>query len=70
MKTINNLEFELFYSDNYCQTFYSLDKAIKMAGTTFKNNKEMLDSQDFYTIKLGYITIASVKAVNGNLIIE
>ena len=70
MKTINNLEFELYYSDNYCASFKSLDKAIKMAVDTYKNNENMLERPEYYYIKLGISVIVNIKCVNGNIVVE
>lgn len=70
MKTINNLEFELYYSDNYCTSFKSLDKAIKRAIDTYKNNEDMIERKEFYTIRLGISVIVIVKGVNGNIVVE
>lgn len=70
MKTINNLEFELYYSGNYCTSFKSLDKAIKMAIDTYKNNEDMAERPEYYYIKLGISIIVNIKCVNGNIVVE
>ena len=70
MKTTNKLRFELFYSDFFCAEFKSLDKAIKQAVETYKNNEDMFDRPDFYYIKLGINVIATIKAIDGKIIIE
>ena len=70
MKVINNLDFELYYSDNYCQSFKSLDTAIKMAVSTYKNNPEMKDRKEFYLIKNRYTVIVTVKFENNQLVIS
>jgi len=70
MKTINNLEFELYYSGNFCSTFKSLDKAIKMAIDTYKNNEDMAERLEYYCIKLGISVIVNIKCIKGNIVIE
>ena len=70
MKVINNLEFELYYSSNYCASFKSLDKAIKTAIDNYKNNEDMAERAEYYYIKLGFSVIVNIKCVNGNIVLE
>ena len=44
MKTVNNLTFELYYSDNYCTSYKSLDKAINQL---IKSTEEHPDIKHF-----------------------
>jgi len=67
MKKINKLEFELYYSKNYCQTFTSLDKAIKMATDTYLHNPDMAERNEFYSIELKGVVIVIVKCENNQI---
>lgn len=70
MKTVNNLDFELWYDDNFCASFTSLDKAIKQAVDTYKANDHLWDRSDYYYIKLNYSVIVTIKVVDGKIVIE
>lgn len=57
MKTVNTVEFELFYTDYFCMRSTSYDKLLRAAISTLKNNDNMTGK---YTIKRCGITIATI----------
>lgn len=70
MKTVNTLEFKLFYDNFFCTSGKSLDKLIKLAVAAFKDEPKMRLNNATYSIKMGHLTIATIKCINNTIVIE
>ena len=66
-RVIIHTYFTLKYEGYYCDSYKSLDKAIKIAVSNIKGDEKNTGE---YTISLHDIKVVSVQLINGNIIVK
>lgn len=67
MKVKNNLLFTLRYEGYYCDSYKSLDKAVKIAVGCIKNDSK---TDGKYTIYFNELPLITVQLLEGNIVIK